>query len=203
MLSWQDTVPMKALVLRTRQALIGAALLLALLGGCASERPLRTAAEVDLTRYQGTWYEIARLPQWFQRGCVRSRAEYTIIDATTVGVTNRCTQASGESRSATGRAYVVDPETNAKLEVIFDNWFSRLFPSLVRGKYWITYLDPEYRSVLVGHPNREYLWILARSPRLSDSEFEDLLRRARERGFDTEALIVSPDQARSASPASG
>lgn len=165
--------------------------------GCDSDShaPLETAKHVDLERYQGTWYEIARLPQWFQRGCVRSSARYEIIDSETVAVTNTCLDDSGETRSATGRAYVVDTATNAKLEVVFDNWFSRLFPSLVRGKYWVVYLDPDYQTVLVGHPNREYLWILARTPSLRPATYDALLARARAQGFDTEALVVSPDQA--------
>jgi apolipoprotein D and lipocalin family protein len=165
------------------------------LAACDSDEPLETVGQVDLERYQGTWYEIARLPQWFQRGCVRSMAHYEIIDSETVRVTNTCTDDSGDTRSATGWAYVVDTATNAKLEVIFDNWFSRLFPSLVRGKYWVVYLDADYRTVLVGHPNREYLWILARTPSLPPATYENLLARARALGFDVEALVVSPDQA--------
>ena len=160
-----------------------------------SDEPLKTVGHVDLERYQGTWYEIARLPQWFQRGCVRSKAHYEIVNSETLGVTNTCTDDSGNTRSVTGRAYVVDTATNAKLEVIFDNWFSRLFPSLVRGKYWVVYLDADYRTVLVGHPNREYLWILARTPSLPPATYENLLARARALGFDVEALVVSPDQA--------
>jgi apolipoprotein D and lipocalin family protein len=160
------------------------------LGGCsASQPPLPTVERVDLQRYQGTWHELARLPQWFQRGCVRSSAEYTVIDAGTVGVVNRCVTGSGEQRMASGRATVLDATTNARLQVVFDNWFSRVFPGVATGEYWVVDLDPDYRTVIVGHPSRDYLWILSRTPELPEDRYQALVQRAAGLGFDTSRLI--------------
>ncbi|KPK40224.1 MAG: hypothetical protein AMJ69_03150 [Gammaproteobacteria bacterium SG8_47] len=166
-------------------------------GACGGDSyaPLATVESVDLNRYQGTWYEIARLPMWFQRDCVRSQAQYTLdAGAGGVEVINSCTTRDNEVKTVRGRATVVDVASNAKLEVEFDNWFSRLFPGFTKGPYWIIALAPDYSSAMVGHPNRKYLWILARTPRLEETRYDSLLARAAELGFDTEALIRRPPE---------
>lgn len=165
-----------------------------LVSACSDESyaPLATVDTVDLKRYEGTWYEIARLPMWFQRDCIRSQAKYTLRDDASVEVVNSCTTADNEVQTARGRASVVDAQSNAKLEVVFDNWFSRLFPNLTKGKYWIIALAPDYSSAMVGHPNREYLWILARTPELEETRYQALVRRAKTLGFNTQELIRRP-----------
>jgi len=163
--------------------------------GCSTSGPppdLPTVPAVDLARYQGTWHEIARLPMWFQRGCVRSTAQYTLEPAGTVRVLNRCTTTEGAAKEAVGRAFVTDPETNARLEVEFDSWFSRLFPGVARGAYWVIHLEPDYSVAVVGHPSREYLWILAREPVLSDDRYAALVAFAARNGFPTDALVRAP-----------
>ena len=162
------------------------------LAGCApshSYPPLATVPYVDLTRYQGRWYEIARLPMWFQRGCLQSQADYQILDPATVAVTNSCVTEDGGQKMATGRATVVDPETRAKLEVVFDNWFSRLFPSVARGDYWVLYLDPDYTVAVVGQPSREYLWILSRTSTLDDARYAEIVALCERLGFPTGELV--------------
>ena len=150
---------------------------------------LQTATSVDLTRYQGTWYEIARLPTWFQKGCTQSKATYKLLESGDVAVRNECLTTTGKPKVAFGTASVVDKQTNAKLEVVFDNWFSRLFPFLTKGKYWILYLDTEYRTVIVGTPDRRYLWIMARTPKIEGETYQELVRRAQTLGFETDRLI--------------
>ncbi len=145
--------------------------------------------QVDLERYMGRWYEIARLPMWFQRGCVKSWATYTLTGSGTVHVVNECVMERGARKSAEGTATVVDKTTNSRLEVVFDNWFSRLLPFLARGKYWIFYIDADYRHAIVGHPNRKYLWILARSPEIDEETYRALVETARRLGFDTQRLV--------------
>ncbi len=147
--------------------------------------------EVNLERYMGKWYEIARLPMWFQRGCVESWATYTLAGKETVSVHNECITDRGKSKSAVGTAQVVDKVSGSKLEVVFDNWFSRLFPSFAKGKYWIFHVDPDYLHAIVGHPNRKYLWILSRSPQMDDATYSRLVRIAQELRFDTERLLRS------------
>jgi apolipoprotein D and lipocalin family protein len=164
------------------------------LGACAgvvSNGDLSTVASVDLSRYAGTWYEIARLPMWFQRHCVDSKAIYSSRPDGLVGVHNECVTKSGGVEQADGVATVVDPKTNARLAVAFDNWFARLFGSSREGNYWILDLDPEYRIAMVGTPDRRYLWILSRTPQLENSTYQRLVERARQLGYPVSDLITA------------
>jgi apolipoprotein D and lipocalin family protein len=175
-------------------ALFAAAMALAA-AGCSTGRvhpPLPTVAHVDLARYQGTWHEIARLPMWFQRGCVRSTATYGLRDDGTVSVINRCSTTDGGEKIAVGRAFVVEATSNAKLEVEFDSAFSRLLPGVARGDYWIIHLEPDYSLAIVGHPSREYLWILARSPAIEPARYDAAIDLCRQLGFPVDELVRSP-----------
>jgi apolipoprotein D and lipocalin family protein len=161
--------------------------------GCANSGtgvvPPKTVAQVDLQRYQGTWYEQARLPMFFQRNCAQSEALYELQEGGTLGVTNRCRTLDGDMQQVQGQAVAqVSGETN-KLWVSFDNWASRLLPGLTKGEYWVLYLDDDYQTALVGHPNREYLWLLTRDQELSPQNRTTLLEEARSRGYDTRELI--------------
>lgn len=163
-----------------------------LVSGCAGIEPhhdLPTVAFVDLHRYAGTWYEIARLPMWFQRHCVDSKAVYTIRSDGRMGVHNECITEAGETAVADGVAMVVDTTTNARLSVVFDNWFSRLVGESREGNYWIVDLDAEYHTAMVGTPDRRYLWILARLPMLDDERYRQMVQRAKELGYPVERLI--------------
>ncbi|HLZ33342.1 MAG TPA: lipocalin family protein [Nitrospira sp.] len=172
--------------------LAGIAALFIALESCAGTQPqeaLTTASSVDLARYAGTWYEIARLPMWFQRYCVDSKAIYTPRPDGTIGVHNECVTISGGVAQADGVATVVDTTTNARLTVVFDNWFSRMFASSREGNYLILDLDPEYRTSLVGTPDRRLLWILSRSPHLDDATYQRLVDRGRTLGYSVWDLI--------------
>jgi apolipoprotein D and lipocalin family protein len=148
-----------------------------------------TVARVELARYQGTWYEIARLPMWFQRDCLRSQATYGILESGDVSVLNECDTVSGGKESIRGRARSVDAKTNARLEVRFDNWFDVFIPSQPQGNYWILYLDEAYQTVIVGTPDRGTLWIMARTPAIDEARYAELVGIARNLGFDAEKLI--------------
>lgn len=160
------------------------------LAGCSSQsQPVpKTVGEVDLQRYQGAWYEIARLPMFFQRNCAQSEAHYLLQQDGSVAVTNRCRTLAGESQEAIGSA-VAQPGHTDRLWVTFDNWFSNLFPGLTRGDYWILDLDQDYSTALVGTPDRKYLWLLAREPKISPEVRARLLKVAEEQGYDTAELI--------------
>ena len=160
--------------------------------GCAGverHQPLPTVPSVDLTRYAGTWYEIARLPMWFQRHCVDSKAVYTTRQDGAIAVHNECVTDSGKLDQADGVATVVDKETNAKLTVVFDNVFAKLFGSSREGNYWIIDLDPEYQTSMVGTPDRRHMWILSRAPRLDDDAYRRLVSKASALGFPVSDLI--------------
>ena len=156
-----------------------------LLSGCATtEAPLPTVAAVDLKRYAGTWYEVAHLPNWFQKKCVAdTRATYA-LEGERVSVLNACRTAAGSFDEARGIARVVAGSGNAKLRVSFFRPFY--------GDYWVLALDPDYRWVLVGEPGRDYAWILARSPQLDAATLEALLARAEALGFDRRAFLMTP-----------
>ena len=140
--------------------------------------------KVDLSRYMGTWHEIARFPNRFQRGCTCTTATYSLRPDGKVAVVNRCGTATGPAKQSQGWAKVVDPASNAKLKVTF---FWPFF-----GDYWVLALDPDYRHVLVGTPNRKYLWILAREPRLEESTYQALVARAAALEFDVARLARTP-----------
>ena len=159
-------------------------------GGCASTTSdrlhlpaLETVPHVELARYLGTWHEIASFPQSFQRGCTATTATYTLRDDGQLDVINRCRLGSpdGKMKEARGRARVVDRVTNAKLEVSFFRPFW--------GPYWIIDLAPDYSYAVVGHPGRDYLWILSRSPTMSDDTYQKILTRLRTQHYETARLV--------------
>jgi apolipoprotein D and lipocalin family protein len=157
--------------------------------GCTIHPPLITARHVDLSRYAGTWYEIARFPERFQRDCVATQAQYTPLDDGTIKVVNQCRTRSfdGELQNIEGTAHVVEPSTNARLKVKFG--------FLARGDYWIIEVDQEYRYALVGTPDRKHLWILSRTPVMSDEVYRALRSRAADQGFPVERLLTTPQPA--------
>lgn len=151
--------------------------------------PPPTVTAVDLSRYAGRWYEIARLPAFFQRDCLRSWADYAPRAPDRLAVVNTCETRDGETRSVRGEARVVDATTHAKLLVTFDTWFAWLMPKPSRGNYWILALDPAYATALVGTPDRGYLWLLAREPSLAPEREQALVDQAAALGFDTNRLV--------------
>jgi apolipoprotein D and lipocalin family protein len=144
----------------------------------SQDKPLEVVDHVDLARYAGTWYEIATIPQRFQKDCVGVTATYSLRPDGKIRVINRCRKKTldGELRDIEGKAWVVDAKTNAKLKVQFFWPFS--------GDYWIIELDPDYRWAVVGHPNRSYLWILSRTPQMAPALYDDLLNRIGNKGYD-------------------
>ncbi|MCO7610288.1 lipocalin family protein [Pseudomonas chlororaphis] len=164
-----------------------------LLAGCATSRDdslaPKTVNHVDLKRYQGTWYELARLPMYFQRNCAQSEARYTLLPEGNVAVLNRCLTPEWKWEEARGTATPQVPGKTDKLWVEFDNWFSRLLPGATKGDYWVLYVSDDYKTAIVGNPNRRYLWLLSRTPEVNETVREELLSKARQQGYDTTRLI--------------
>lgn len=144
--------------------------------------PLQTVSKVDLPRYTGIWFEIASYPQRFQKGCTGTTATYTLCDDGEIAVVNRCLKGSldGEEDSAEGRARVVDATTNAKLKVSF------FWPFW--GAYWIIDLGENYEYAVVGHPSRDYLWILSRTPTMDEQLYSGILDRLQAKGYPLDRL---------------
>jgi apolipoprotein D and lipocalin family protein len=150
--------------------------------------PLTTIAALDVPRYMGTWFEIAKYPNWFQRKCVSdTRADYQLQASGTVQVTNRCRRENGEMEQAVGEARQLGPATSPKLQVRFAPAWLSLLP-FVWGDYWVIDLDADYRLVAVSEPKREYLWVLSRSPTVGAEEYQALLLRLKAQGFDLDRL---------------
>jgi apolipoprotein D and lipocalin family protein len=174
-------------MLKTKVALLLAFSLLTACSASTTQRlrlpPLETVPRVDLPRYLGTWFEIASFPQSFQKGCNGTTATYSLRSDGDIDVRNRCRLGSldGEEKSALGRAQVVDRQTNAKLRVAFFRPFW--------GDYWIVDLAPDYSYAVVGHPGRDYLWILSRSPSLPEDVYAAIISRLRAHGYETERLV--------------
>lgn len=170
---------------------------LLLLGACATRPagpPVQTVAAVDLDRYLGTWYEIARFPNVFQdsttRRCVATTATYALRPFGQVAVTNRCLDAANDNREtvAYGTAYAVAGGNNARLRVYF------FWPFY--GDYWVIGLDPAYRWAVVGAPARDYLWILSRTPVMSPGDYAEAVGIAAAQGFEIARLQPTPQGVR-------
>jgi apolipoprotein D and lipocalin family protein len=153
--------------------------------------PVRTVPFVDLNRYIGDWFEIARFPNRFQRQCIGDvRASYARRPDGRLDVVNRCRTIEGQTEAA-GVARIVNERTFAQLKVRFaPAWLS--FISAVWGDCWIIGLAPDYSWAVVGDPGREYLWILARTPHLDDQSLAAARAIARDNGFDVERLVPTP-----------
>lgn len=172
----------------------------ALLCGCAGQPDYRTetadpktAEQVDLSRYQGLWYEIARYPNSFEDNadytCVGVTAAYALRDDGKVSVTNSCRKDTldGEMDVANGVARPVSDD-NTRLKVRF----APAWVPFAEGDYWVLYLAEDYSVVLVGDPAGKYLWILSRTPVLDSLTLDNVMREARTRGYKTEPLFFTP-----------
>ena len=155
---------------------------------------LKSISALDVPRYMGTWYEIAKFPAWFQKKCVAdTQAEYSLQPDGRVQVINRCRQDSGEMKEALGSARQIGGAASSKLEVRFaPAWLS--FLPIVWGDYWVIDLDPAYQLVAVSEPKREYLWILSRSPKVDPAAYDALLARLSSQGFDLQRLEKTPQR---------
>ena len=150
------------------------------------EPPLQVVSQVDINRYLGRWYEIARYPNWFQENCYAVTADYELIEDGYIKVVNRCKdrKLNGEMREALGKAHVVDVSTNAKLKVTFHWPFY--------GNYWIIDLGNDYEYSVVSEPKRQYLWILSRKPTMETLKYKRLVESLADRNFDMSMLKATP-----------
>lgn len=151
----------------------------------SSAQTLQTVPYVDLNKYVGKWYEIASFPQWFQKDCTCTTAEYTLTEKGSVIVENRCQKdsISGKESYIKGTAFVVEKSGNAKLKVQF------FWP--FKGKYWIIDLAEDYSYAVVGNPNKKYLWVLSRAPKMDDVIYQKIVSRIKKKGFDISKIKLT------------
>ena len=145
-------------------------------------KSLETVSNVDLPHFAGTWHEIARYPNRFQKGCLDTFTTYSPMENGKVTILNHCRTDSGE-KTARGTAKVVDQQTNARLKITF------FWPFY--GDYWIIDLGKDYEYAVVGTPNRKYLWILSRTPVLDLQIYNGILERMQSQGFDPARLLIT------------
>jgi apolipoprotein D and lipocalin family protein len=146
----------------------------------AAGSQVKSISEFDVSRYMGTWYEIAKLPNWFQRKCVQGTQAQ-------IEVNNKCATASGEEIQAIGLARPNGSGLPAQLEVRFAPEWTAWLP-MVWGAYWVLDLDPDYQLAAVGDPSKSYLWILSRTPQVSAERYDAVLQRLNVMGFNITKL---------------
>ena len=151
-------------------------------GAIAADAPLEVVESVDAERYMGLWYAIASIPTSFERQCIQgTTAEYRLLENGRIQVTNTCYDADGNVDVARGQAWIPDPSESSKLKVSFVRflwiwWFG--------APYWIIDLAPDYSYAVVGHPSREFGWILSRTPTLPENVLDGIVTRLESQGYD-------------------
>ncbi len=156
-------------------------------------REVRPVTGFEVDRYLGLWHEIAIIPNWFQEDCAAgTTATYGLAeDIDAVTVLNSCLEADGSRSTAEGRARFTGAPGEGALEVTFVSLL-RIWLWPLSGDYIVFALDPDYRWAAIGHPSRDYGWILAREQRLQPEVLKGIGSRFREAGYDTCALLLSP-----------
>jgi apolipoprotein D and lipocalin family protein len=157
----------------------------------ASPAPLESITSLDVPRYMGTWYEVAKYPNWFQKRCIaNTSATYAVQPNGMLQVLNRCQKEDGSMTDAHGEAKQVGDANSPKLKVRFaPAWLS--FLPFVWGNYWVVDLDPQYQLAAVSEPSRKYLWILSRTQIVEPKAYEALLQRLKQKGFNLDAIEIS------------
>jgi apolipoprotein D and lipocalin family protein len=155
--------------------------------------PVKTVTSVDLNKYAGQWYEIAKYPNKFQDQCVgNATANYKLQGAGKIEVLNRCLKKDGTVEDANGAAKLnEDDKSNAKLKVRFAPGFISWLPQ-VWADYWVIDLADDYSYSVVGTPDRKYFWILSRKPSIDDGTYQSILRRAEQQGFVPAKVVKTP-----------
>jgi apolipoprotein D and lipocalin family protein len=153
--------------------------------------PLEAIASLDVQRYMGTWYEVAKYPNWFQKRCIaNTSATYAVQPNGMLQVLNRCQKEDGSITDALGEAKQVGDANSPKLKVRFaPAWLS--FLPFVWGNYWVIDLDSQYQLAAVSEPSRKYLWILSRTQTVEPKAYEALLQRLKQQGFNLDAIEIS------------
>lgn len=160
----------------------------------AGARPLATIAALDVPRYMGTWYEIAKFPNRFQKKCAAlTTATYSAIPDGRVQVVNRCHTGNGETIEAIGVARQVGTSSSPKLKVRFAPAILSFLP-MVWGDYWVIDLDPKYQLAAVSEEKREYLWILSRTPKVDKATYDALVARLAGQGLNVSKLVPTQQE---------
>ncbi|HEU4408860.1 MAG TPA: lipocalin family protein [Polyangiaceae bacterium] len=156
--------------------------------GCDDREPLEVANQVDYDRFSGRWYEIARLPRATQKDCYGTTSFYERSGADSLRITHECAlgKFDGPYHGVETSATMPDAAEPAKLSVKIN---------IYRGDYWVLEVGEGYEYAVVGHPSRDYLWILSRTPQLPDDVLQGILSRTKAKKFDVDRLEYTPQRA--------
>ena len=156
--------------------------------------PVQTIATLDVPRYMGTWYEIAKFPNRFQAKCTsNTRARYLAQTDGTVQVLNSRVTADGHTIDALGLAKQIGSATSPQLQVRFAPAWLGWLP-MVWGDYWVIDLDTNYQLAAVSDAKREYLWVLSRTPQVNAKAYDALLERLKAQHFEVQKLQPTPQR---------
>ena len=177
--------------MKKRLAVLGAVAALA----AACDPPLDVAPGVQMQDLQGTWYEIAHLPRPTQQGCSNTTATYTPIDKSTMGVSHVCLLPTGDHLTSTASLYATDPSAQARMKIDLGGFF---------GDYDVITMAADKSWFVVGHPSRQYLWVLSRDKHMAQADLDSALTYAKQDGFDTTKVeYTSQDGTGSIQPSAG
>jgi len=178
------------------QAITAVSALVAAVVAKNAKKALASAAHVDLDRFVGSWFEIARLPDKQDQECVSdARATYARTEDG-LRLLSLCRRADGSIRRSTGRAKLVDDATQSRFKISYSSPTLDLLPFLW-SDYTIIDVADDYSTAIVGAVDRKHLWLLARQPTVDEAGRKDFLNKARAQGFDTSALVYTQHTARS------
>jgi apolipoprotein D and lipocalin family protein len=154
---------------------------LALTGCYDTAPPPDVATGVELERFAGKWFEIAKLPRLTEANCTATVASYTLRADGDLDMTSEChlDELDGPVKSLSAKAKVIDRAVTAKLALDVGGFY---------GDYWILEVGQSYEYAVIGHPSRDYLWVLSRTPTLDDSTLHGILKRAEAQRFDVSRL---------------
>lgn len=155
----------------------------------AQTDPLQAVEKIELNKYLGTWHEVVRKPLYFQRKCDSNViANYSLNKNGNIKVDNSCYTKDGKFKQTIGEAFVQNAPSNSKLKVSFLPKIIRWLP-VGRGDYWVLKIDENYETVLVGEPDKKYMWILSRSQQPQPEVVQEYLNYAESIGYDLSDVI--------------
>lgn len=156
--------------------------------GCSSYPPIRTETQVDIDRFMGDWYVIANIPTWIEKGAHNAVESYKLNADGSIATTFTFRQDSfeGEQKTYHPTGYVVDKQSNAIWGMQF------IWP--FEADYRIVYVSADYSQTIIGRIKRDYVWIMARTPTISDSDYQKLMQLIKDQGYDTAQIQKVPQQ---------
>ena len=160
-----------------------------MLGACrASLPPLETVDYVDLPRFMGDWYVIANIPTWLEQDAHNAVENYRLDEDGSIATTFTFRKDSfdGPHKQYQPRGFIRDRESNAEWGMQF------IWP--IKGDYRITFLDDGYSRTVISRNQRDYVWLMARTPQISDADYTEMLQHVRESGYDTSKVRKVPQQ---------